>query len=275
MSVHRVMRRTPATITWQPTDQAGEPVAATGTPTVAVTRADGTTVTVPSPTITGGVVSLALSATVLADLDQFTVEWSLDAAARGETTIDIVGGRIASLAELRARQAPHLDVAVVNNATLAMRRDEVEAWFERTCSRAFTPRFDVYWHPAGGSGSITLLPHPDVRRIRWARSVSSGVVATLAVDAVDIDSVLGGVSSSWGRGTAVEIGYEHGLDEPPDDIVSAAAIAVRLAVASPRIRVDQFGQPVEGFSDRFSPDPDTNTLSNTLKRWQADPVMVA
>jgi len=269
VAVYRVVQYAPAVILWQPTDQNGEPVAAVGTPTVVVTRADGTAIAI-TPTLSSGVVSLSLTSTHTASLDKLSVIWSLDAVARGETTVDVVGGRIASLAELRARQAPHLDVAVVNNATLALRRDEIESWFEQVCNRSFVPRFDVYWHPAARYRSKLFLPHFDVRRVRWARSISANIATALPVTDIDVNSTLGIITNTWGQGVAVEVGYEHGLDEPPDDIVSAVAIAVRLAVASPRIRVDQFGQAIEGFSD-----PDAGTVSNTLKRWQADPVMVA
>ena len=52
------------------------------------------------------------------------------------------------------------------------------------------------------------------------------------------------------------------MDAPPEDIVGAAAIAVRLAVASPRIVVDDFGQAVEAV------DPDSRALFGALKRWR-------
>jgi hypothetical protein len=245
----RVQQSAPASLTWRPPDQGGEPVTATGTPTVTVTRADGTAlIPANTPTLAGGVVTLVLTASETALLDQLTVVWLLDGVARGRTVVDVVGGFITNLEALRVNQSPHLDNTL--DATVLARRDEVESWFERYCRRAFVPRFtaETVTTRRGWTEEVSL--RPNLRAIRWVTEYGSpNVWTTILADNVEIVDEDSGLVTVGGR-RRLRIGYEHGMDVPPPEIESAAAIAVRLAVSSPRIRIDDFGQAFTGLAEQ-------------------------
>lgn len=267
----RVQQSAPASLTWRPPGQEGEPVVATGTPSVTVTRADGTAL-VPAtpPSLTSGVVTLVLTPAETSTLDELTVVWLLDGVVRGRTMVSVVGGFIADVATLRDKQAPHLDT--LDASVIISRRAEVEAWFERYCRRAFVPRFTaetIVTEPGGWWGNRVSLK-PNIRDIRWVNEYASpntwsAIVAETAIEVVDAEL---GVVAIPGRQRMLSVGYEHGMSAPPEDIVGAAAIAVRLAVSSPRIRIDDFGQAFTGLADQ-----DRRDLFGPLKAWQM-PVVV-
>jgi hypothetical protein len=268
----RVQQSAPASLTWRPPGQEGEPVAATGTPTVTVTRADGT-VLIPAtpPSLTTGTVTLELTAAETATLDQLSVVWLLDGLVRGRTSVDVVGGFIADVDTIRRKQAPHLDA--VDGPSIIERRAEVEAWFERYCRRAFVPRFTaetVTIDPGSRWRGNLVGLKPNVRDIRWVTEYTSpntwtSIVADNTVELVDAE--LGLIAVPGGQ-RLLSIGYEHGMAAPPEDVVSAAAIAVRLAISSPRIRIDDFGQVITGLEDQ-----DRRDLFGPLKNWKM-PVVV-
>lgn len=268
-ATYRVQRRTAATIVWRPVDQEGEIVDAVGTPTVTVTRADGTAlVPAGTPALAAGQVSLPLTVSELATLDRLTVTWLLNGVARAVTTVDVVDGVLATVAELQTLQAPHLDT--VDVALLRTRRDEVWSWFEMHCNRSFVPRLSVA-HGIVGNGPV-ILPDVDIRALRWVRhrwNPTDAWTEDTSDDYSILDAVAGVIDVPCGE---LEVGYEHGLDSPPPDVVAAAAIGVRLAVSSGRIMIDNWGEPVDG---TVVPGLDTRPLFGTLKRYKVAPVLVS
>lgn len=259
----RVVRYAPATVTWQPTDQNGEQADATGTPTVTITRADGTEITGITPTLAAGTVTVTLPATVTDELDRITIVWKLDGNERGSTVVDVVGSVYVTTKRLKEENEVF---ASKPDAVLRAKRDAVESWFEEKMARSFVPRFDTY--TVATDATLITLPRRDVRRIVWVHDADGD-----AWDSDDVDDIVVLGEARWGlEGTfdaGTVIGYEHGLDEPPEDIITAVATAVRLEVAAPRLRIDDAGFPIEGL------DPDRQALFGTLKRWRWQPPPVA
>ena len=101
----RSLRGAPAVLSWQPVDGIG---AATdpGTVTVTVTRDDGTALVTDAATSGTGsaprTYTLAATHTQLVDL--LTVSWQVSNVEIAETRCEIVGGYLAPLTEIMARQ---------------------------------------------------------------------------------------------------------------------------------------------------------------------------
>ena len=218
-ATYRVHRQAAATLVWQPTDSEGEPITATGTPTVTVTRGDGTALVPASgPSIVSGAVILSLTAAELSIVDRLTVTWLLDAVARGTSTVDVVGGVYLTVAEIRALEPSMSDPSEFPAATLQRCRREVEARFERSIQAvAFVPRLSVYRFNAKPYATV-ILPHFFVTGVYWARywldnawtSLTTTDVIVSDTGVVRLDPDL----APWG--TVVEVGYVHGLPSPPD-----------------------------------------------------------
>lgn len=261
--IHRVVQNTPATIEWRPVNQHGEPATPSGTPTVVVTRADGTTISGLTPT-TNDPVTLSLTTTHTADLDRLTIVWKLDTVTRGIDQVVISGGVYLTPYQLIETYS---QLNQTQNTELRRYVAQVESWFERKCRRAFVPRFDI----ARISGDSAILEFCEIRSIEWVHNLDDDT-AWSESEIAEIEIVgdeRGMLRGEFGDG--VTIGYTHGLDSPPDDILSAAMTAVRLQAASPRIRLEDLPYPVEG----LGLDPDRQGMFGALKRWTWNMPVVA
>jgi hypothetical protein len=231
VATDRVFARTPAVIRWQPPDEYGEPDTASGTPTALVTRADGTAVTPVTIGIVAGVVELTLTVTQTATVDRLSVVWLLDGVVRGSTTVDVVGRPYVTVAEVRALEPSLSDTAANTDADLRRARDEVEAMVERAANHAlsFVPRFDTAVIQYGTYSSRIVLPHYFIRDVQWARSWdSSGTWSTIDISAgVTYDNGYPVLNTGWWPRARVEVGYEHGLEAPDDELKRAIVAAVR------------------------------------------------
>lgn len=238
---YRVVQYAPATLTWQPTDQNGELVAATGTPTVTVTRADGTTLVV-AAALVAGVVEITFTAAQLATLDILAVSWLLDGVVRGTSTINVVGQGAVTPAEVRRLEPTLGDVAKYSNDRVRAALDVIEATIESVCSVAFTPRLSVYRSVRHGPGSYHhLLPHVKLRRVRFAYTTDDAVRTD--IDAGDLGQIAADSAGIvhgyyWAFGVDVTIGYEHGEDRAPADLRAAIALAVRRRLNVPTAGLD-------------------------------------
>lgn len=230
MNIVRVVQRSTATISWQPTDQYGDLVAATAPVTATVTRADGTTIAV-TPTIVGTAAEIALSAVDTAELDRLSVVWSIGGVVRGETRVDVVGGVYASVADVVALQPA---LTQVPPATIRRAVTTIEATVDNVCDTAFVPRFGTSRLYARTVGELAVDVF-DLRRLRWAYTTvgttrTDIVAASLDESVVDPSGVITG--RWWYTGADITVGYEYGQDAPPADLVEAVALAVRRRVLS-------------------------------------------
>lgn len=225
-----------ATLSHQFVDADGDAAAPSGTVTVAVTRSDGTAVTVGAVsgstsdprTVTIGIAELGV-------VDQLTAVWSINGTAVATDTIDVCGGTIGSVATIVAvetslsAKAP----ALVKRARLA-----AENRFIATQNRCPFTRFAV--ERVDGTGTARLsVGWPDLVEVRWARVWTSATAYT-ALTAAELASIVVPDALSrftrtdgavWPCGVRnIEVGYVFGLTELPQDLREAFYGAVRVQV---------------------------------------------
>jgi hypothetical protein len=235
--IDRVQRATPKTIS-KPFMEDG--VAANpGVVTVTITRADGTVVA--EDAATGGSGASArtynLSITDTAVLDNLTATWTSATKGTLATTVEIVGGFVFSISDVRATAwgaATNNDGTFrVSTADIVEARTEVERALEHELSFAMVPRYSLETVDGPGGTDILLRPY-----VRVVRSVS---VAGSVFGAGDLALV---AANPWGRAyyaggwasgfSNVVVGYEHGLDSPPAGAKQVAlALAKRILVGAP------------------------------------------
>jgi len=215
---------TGATLSWQPVDSDGEPADPGGTVTVAVTRADGTTVTVGAVQgATTAARTVTVAAAQLTSVDWLTAVWSVDAVVMAETLTEVAGGTIGSLAELGLSQ-PTLNGESTPNKLQARR--EVEDMFTDALHRAPFPRFFVE-RVSGHGRDRLVVTWPDLRRVLWCRLYDGDGSSYTALTAGELSAIVEAAPNSavmvrtdgqvWPCGRLnVEIAYEHGIDAPGD-----------------------------------------------------------
>lgn len=236
----RILRGAPATLTFQHLDSNGEVVAATGTVTVGVVRGDGTTVLAPGTTTThdgAGTYTVPVTAAQTSTLDLFTATWTnSDSPGVSRTTYhEIVGGFLFTLNDAMTEQR----VDEYDKAEIIKRRGEVEDECEWICDIAWVPRYKRL--VLDGTGEDLLVT--GVRAIRTVRSVriyaSTGGTSFVAMSPAQLAGLSfnpdGGIRRTdgdvwpYGFGNIV-IELEHGENQPPDDLRTAAVIRCQDAV---------------------------------------------
>ena len=224
MALFRVLRASGATLTH--TFRVGETATdATGAVAVAVTRLDGTPVqsgTATHPAGQTGRYDFALGP--VGQLDALAVTWSgtVAGAARAEQDlVEVVGGYLFELADLRAEHKP--DPTRYPTLVLEARRVVAEVECEDICGVAFVPRFKRVAVDSR-CGQDLLLPDAEVRALR-AVSVAGVAWSVAAVNAVQVSAsgILTLTCAPWPTGRVV-VEYEHGLDGPPPDLVDAVML---------------------------------------------------
>lgn len=204
---------------------------ADGAVTVTITRANGTVFATSAATSNSGTGRYVYTMVPQSDLELFTLVWSgtFGGVAQSITTqVEIVGGYIISLADLKAESG----LSTRTDAQLAEARqwfeDRAEAW----CNIAFVPRYarDIL----DGDGTTEVL----VRNTYPSRLLSVKINGTTQTglttwDLYENGSVVRDVGAfAWGRRN-VEVNYEHGLASVDGDIREAALIACRTKLLSP------------------------------------------
>lgn len=237
----------PVTLTFTSVDSDGEPSDVDpGVVTVGVEKADGTVLVAAGTATTGSGATRSYTLPATSELDRLTVTWTASAVAIGTTTVDVVGGVFATLAEIRAIAPTLGDTSTDTDVALLRVRAEVEAMIDRAAGGAlsFVPRFATatMWH---GGQKMLQLPHYFLRRIRWARywydtadptDVESSLLTGIQPNDAGL-ALLYDASEAWPTGRVV-VGYEHGLDAPPLDVKRQAVAAIRRGVSQSRSAVD-------------------------------------
>ena len=232
----RIVRGAPATISWQGVDQDGE-AANPGTVTVGIMRADGTVLVAAGTATTGSGTdprTIALTAAQTATLDLLTATWSVGGVAVGSSVVQIVGGVYTTLTAIRGTDSVLADRVRDSDESLKRARASAERLFESVTGVAWVPAFDVCRLDGTGTQEIAL-PWPKLRRVRWARiwtdedtydDLEPGDIAAIPAD--DSGIAVRTDLDWWPRGRRnIEIGYEHGYDRPPSDMVDGLVQTVR------------------------------------------------
>lgn len=230
----RVVRGASTVVSWQPTDADGEPAAPSGVVTVTIARSDGTPIVTAAATTGTGTQprTYTLTAASTSTLDLLTVSWMVDGVEVSTDRVEIVGGVVATVAQLTALEK---GLGNYTSEQIIAARARCEFEWERATHRGMVPRFAV--ERVSGTGSNLLwLEHPNVRSVAWARASADLSVDTIApsVDNMVIHS------ACWPRGVRnIEIGYSYGLDGFPPDALPQFARHVLY----------RLNQPLSGVAD--------------------------
>lgn len=226
-----------AAFSWQPLDGDGIAATPAGAVTVDISRANGTSL------VTGGATggagsnprtySLAASSCLLTDV--LTAVWKDAGVERARTTMELVGGYYASVAQIQASDPLLADTSKYPTADIIRARTEVEQAFESLTRCDFAPRYHIERLDGTGTNRIVLGWGP----IRSVRSVTHYIGSTpsttftaaqlLALPACD-GRVLTStdLSSVFLFGSAnVVIEYESGYSALPFDLRDQFFIEVR------------------------------------------------
>lgn len=227
----RILAGRDATLRWTNTDADGIEAVAAGTVTVAVARADGTSLTTGTATLDGtttGTYTFALTAAQTATLDRLTVTWTDGGdSSTATTTVEIVGGYLVSIAEARAYDNS-LSVDRISDTDLVTARYEAEIEVEWICARAFVPRYGRFTLDGADEPDL-VIPATEVRTITACTVDGSAYGSSQLAALVPVDSGTGETSiiqqpwgSVWNTGQAnVTVAVAHGWTNPPPDLKRA------------------------------------------------------
>jgi len=267
----------------QPTD-----IDASGVPTVAVERADGTALAAPTATdeVTPGEYSITLTAATYTDaIDRLKITWSgtVDGLAMEEVQyVDVVGSRYFTLGQLRSMEGLS-STQKYSDLYLARVRDEVEVAFEAYCEQSFVRKHarDVYDSiEFNGTHGIFTRSTPVSELLSV---VLDGVAETLAGNWSVSES--GQVRADSFDPTANSLGqdlvisYVQGWEQPPADL---QRIALRYARQLAVINVSTVPDRARLMQSEFglfvldAPGPDKATgipeVDEVLNRYRAENV---
>ena len=214
-------------IRFQFDDADGDPTDATGSVTVAVTRADGTALTGGSADAVAGYPGLYEftldSAVHASQFDTLVVTWSATIAGQTrveQTYVDIVGGRLISVGMLR-KQGGLEDKTRYPNDLLTWGIDLVSDSFDEFTETAWQPRYRRETHDGDNTESVYVRRGP-VHSIVDA-SVDASVLSLTGwvFSGSEIRSD-GDIFTQTDPGQNVVLGYTYGVANPPASIVRAA-----------------------------------------------------
>lgn len=214
-------------------DQDGEPADLSGTVTVSITRADGTSVQTGTATAgaAAGSYTFALSDAAVGTLDVLTVTWSTGGIVRATSHVRVVGGFLFNLADLSQQPG----TAKLDRAMMLELRDAVTDVFERFTKHSFVPAYDVEVRP--GSGSVVLHRSP-VRSVRRIVDSVGNVVSITGIEVLEEAAIVRCIPADG----LLAVGFEHGDSAPSAEarrlaVVTAADMATRdWSVISSRTR---------------------------------------
>lgn len=229
----QVLIHTPTTLSV--TFYDGETAVDPGVTTVTITAADGTELV--ADAATGGTDEDPRTYSLAAqnELNRLTVLWEGAGGRKRTTYVEIVGGFIVELADIRAE--PNL--SDTNRFPTAMLEDARD-WFTDLatdfCGFSPVPRFAHEVIDGTGSTRARLAhTHAYVRRIRYAtidgEEVDADTLAGWDLESGYLDTSFIGSVLVAGR-ASITVGYEHGLDAPPADMQRAALTAIRWRLLS-------------------------------------------
>lgn len=187
-------------------------VSVDGAAAVAATKGTGTVYTVPLGVLPMGVHS---------------VVWFDGAAQIAADTVEVVGGHICSLADVRAGDSEFADKARFSAPKLAAARAYVEDEFEQITGRSFVRRVAeiVEWADGSGLWVTGLSDSPKLLSV-----TVDGVAADVTTYSVDGNGVVEGPALEV-AGSVVVARVEYGLTAVPEDVKRVAGIRVRSVVS--------------------------------------------
>lgn len=236
--------KTPADL-WIKPFSDGVAITGATTPTVVVTRADGTAVTSSAVTEGTGASTGKYTATITAAnnsrLDTLTAVWSSSSWGTITTKHEVHGARLFTISEARA-----FDGAAMASATtyptddIARWRDQITADFERICGVSFVPKASRVTLDGTGTKNLALKG-PSGGSLMLPTSVvaittidSSGVsTAFSATEITDIRPETHGYLyrtslGYWASGNNnIVVEVEHGYSTPPEPIKRVALKVLR------------------------------------------------
>jgi hypothetical protein len=222
-SLQRIVRGRSATLTHTFYSDATATDPSPDTTTVTLPRADGTAVvTGAAATEAGtGVVTYTVTPAQTALLDRWTVTWTATFGGQSQpfvSYVEVAGDVLFSLAEARA-VAPLNNTTTYTTAAIVAMRTSVEQAIEDEYGTALVPRYERETVRGDGSGTVRLrAPGPTIRS---ATTTASGVVTTLTAGDLALLSGDSGFVTGYGWPTGlgnITVGYEYGLDRPPQRI---------------------------------------------------------
>lgn len=219
-------------------------VAAAPTGSVTVTVFDATDAQIATGTGTAGatgVYTYALPSGVRSELGAYTVRFGYTLAGVAQTAdvqIEVVGGLLFEIADLRAAHPELSDVERYTSAAIRTARDEATERLEEAAQVAFATRRTIQT-VSGDETTRLLMPHVEItavnsvtlyNEITGADAVEDEFDGTEIAD-VEIDShagVLKRTTNLWPYGhNNIVVDYEHGYASTPNPVKRAA---MRLAV---------------------------------------------
>lgn len=248
-TAERVLRNTAAT-TYVTFYSGSSPVDADGVVPVVVKRSNGTTLLSTNATNESdpGLYSVVIPAQ--SKLDELTITWTATLTGTPvslESSVEIVGGFLFSISELRAADTALANTTRFPTQTLIDARQDVETEFEDICMRAFVPRFTGeyvihYNEDYDGRGYLKVisLGSPEPIRVTGARigSVSYSDVDTAGWETAGSIELTGDSRTLAVRGDPLMVGlavgnriwleYEYGMTRVPAQIKIKAIRRARL-----------------------------------------------
>lgn len=263
--------------------ETGEDCAST--PTCAVTREDGTSLT--AATVTNlstppGVYTAAITTTHTSQLDRLLVTWTGTAGSQAQVYTDqleVVSAHYCTLPEIRARLARVDDRSDPYRYPIEMlleERDAVAAACEDACGVSWVRRYHRETLYGNGTSVLPLkAAHP-----RTVLSVtidgSSQTVSNFTVDRYRRELIFESsrFNTSADGAPNVTVVYEAGHDAPPADLKREMLdwTAARCASAFSRRPINEISETFDGRTVRFStPDPARGRPTGVLA---LDPILV-
>ncbi|MEU8086332.1 hypothetical protein AB0B57_22320 [Micromonospora sp. NPDC049101] len=203
---------------------------------VTVTRAGAAVPTAEGPAVATGDV-YAYSPGMLAP-GVYTVRWDGGATAVDITSVEVVGGFLFTVPELRNAD-PDLSAERFPASEVRLARDVVEAEFQRITGRSFTPRI-AFLSVSDLPGWGELLPFADIASV----TTSGGTAASLAIERVGHFAYMPELPAGT---TGIEVSY--GFPVVPDGIKRVGLLYARWLLHEDRSgipdRATSF-QPADG-----------------------------
>jgi hypothetical protein len=232
--VDQILRDAGGEITLINYDATGAAADVNGTeaPTIAVVDSAGVSVSGFTPSRTGTGSYKATLPANLETLDIYDVMWSWTNDQSRRSQVEVVGGFLFTVAELRSWDPVLADATKYPSTTIKDHRAAVTERFESIAGLSFVRRGARAMLDGRGSGSL-VLPHVEVST---ARSIKVDGTALSGGDLANVKVYPHG-QLVWDGGTFakglrnVEVLYEHGLASVPRSIARAAMRYARYLLA--------------------------------------------
>ncbi len=219
---------------------------------VTVTLRDSQGVTVTTAGATDGGEGLWTVSLPMQPLGVYTAEWD-GGTAVDETTVEVVGGFLFSIPEVRESDDYLADATKFPAAEIAHYREVVEREFERISSRSFTTRVKDFTFTSDGTREqFALIPDAQAIESAWINDVAVADVTAWEV------SSLGKITSpelAVKCDDRVRVRVRYGFTTPPVDISRVGMVRLRSLLAAESSGIPDRAttwQPQEGGTFRLA-----------------------